>query len=103
MLIVMITISSSKSAARCWTNHRADDDDHDGAAGAVVDGRMDLQSKSTGGDLANDPVAAPVRYLVGHARLSASWTLLWSSRSASILSAQNCIKSTRSGRRSSRS
>jgi len=51
------------------------------------------------------PVAGPVRYLVGHARLSAtaSWTLLWSSRSASILSAQNCIKSMRSGRRSSRS
>jgi hypothetical protein len=33
-------------------------------------------------DLADDPVAAPVRYLAGHARLSAtaSWTLLWSSR-----------------------
>jgi hypothetical protein len=56
-------------------------------------------------DLVDDAVAALVRYLVGHARLSTtvSWTLLWSSRSASILSAQNCINSTRSGSRSSRS
>lgn len=48
----------ARASARCWIDHRADDDDLDDAGGAVVNGRTGSRLKSTTGDL-NGRFAAP--------------------------------------------
>jgi hypothetical protein len=60
MIAIIATISSGKNSSSCWTDHRADDDDRDGDAGAVVDvARVRDRSRRPAISLTTEPAQSP--------------------------------------------